>query len=381
MKDVIGSSSSLDSSDVHSGAEAASGSKWIRSTRKNVASPSTSTDASGAVKASEPVEEKRLKRMRRGYCVTSANEQETLESTGNITTSEQAKARLSPTQMNATRSSSPKKQITGHNEYPGKNIKNELPQAEFKKDNLALEIENDNLDKKTENKKLEQNSGIQKNKNLKQHVAVKNKKDLKQRGAPKEKNLGQKIEYESPELYIENKSTMMQIHSVLQDAFVGVTKEESQEKASVSGSVTKEDKEKPFNIQSVCEIFTKELVQGTVDNSIYVQKDDNLSKVTIPSQRNSHSRKLLILDLNGLLVDIVASVPVGRKPDKRMNHKAVFKRPFCDDFLKFCFDRFDMAVWSSRRKDNMKTVVDFLMADLKHKLLFCWVLEVIFKFT
>lgn len=27
---------------------------------------------------------------------------------------------------------------------------------------------------------------------------------------------------------------------------------------------------------------------------------------------------------------------------------SVYKRPFCDDFLKFCFDRFDVGIWSSR---------------------------------
>ncbi|KAE9466614.1 hypothetical protein C3L33_01463, partial [Rhododendron williamsianum] len=49
-------------------------------------------------------------------------------------------------------------------------------------------------------------------------------------------------------------------------------------------------------------------------------------------------KKLLILDVNGLLADIVHPPP------------RIFKRPFCNDFLKFCFERFDVGIWSSRTK-------------------------------
>ncbi|VFQ68521.1 unnamed protein product [Cuscuta campestris] len=83
-------------------------------------------------------------------------------------------------------------------------------------------------------------------------------------------------------------------------------------------------------------------------------------------------RKLLILDLNGLLADIIMPPPKGFKPDASFMRRAVFKRPFCDDFLKFCFERFDLAIWSSRSKRIIDRVVDYLLGDLKHKLLFCW---------
>ncbi|KAI3980404.1 hypothetical protein MKX01_003943 [Papaver californicum] len=69
-------------------------------------------------------------------------------------------------------------------------------------------------------------------------------------------------------------------------------------------------------------------------------------------------KKLLVLDLNGLLVDI--------------GKKSRTKRPFCDEFLKFCFERFHVGVWSSRKKGNVTNVVNFLMGDLKENLLFCW---------
>lgn len=29
---------------------------------------------------------------------------------------------------------------------------------------------------------------------------------------------------------------------------------------------------------------------------------------------------------------------------------SVYKRPFCDDFVKFCFERFEVGIWSSARE-------------------------------
>ncbi|KAK4257262.1 hypothetical protein QN277_006875 [Acacia crassicarpa] len=88
---------------------------------------------------------------------------------------------------------------------------------------------------------------------------------------------------------------------------------------------------------------------------------------------NSHSKKkLLVLDVNGLLADFVDHVPFGYKPDAWISKKSVFKRPFCDDFLKFCFDKFHVGVWSSRSKYNVDAAIQFLMGKSVSKLLFCW---------
>ncbi|KAL6973464.1 hypothetical protein U1Q18_027649 [Sarracenia purpurea var. burkii] len=83
-------------------------------------------------------------------------------------------------------------------------------------------------------------------------------------------------------------------------------------------------------------------------------------------------KKLLVLDVNGILADIVSCVSERYKPDTIISRKAVFKRPFCDDFLQFCFDRFRVGVWSSRTKRNMESILDFLMGKFKRDLLFCW---------
>ncbi|GFQ07732.1 hypothetical protein PHJA_002917200 [Phtheirospermum japonicum] len=83
-------------------------------------------------------------------------------------------------------------------------------------------------------------------------------------------------------------------------------------------------------------------------------------------------KKLLVLDVNGLLVDISAYVPYDYDPDDIIMRKAVFKRPYCDDFLKFCFERFNVGVWTSRTKRNVEPILDFLLGNDKCKLLFCW---------
>ncbi|KAM3703425.1 hypothetical protein ACJW31_04G095000 [Castanea mollissima] len=87
---------------------------------------------------------------------------------------------------------------------------------------------------------------------------------------------------------------------------------------------------------------------------------------------DSSRKKLLILDVNGLLLDIVPYAPSGYISDAIISMKPVFKRPFCDGFLQFCFDKFVVGVWSSRTKRNMDRLIDFLLGDSKHKLVFCW---------
>jgi hypothetical protein len=83
-------------------------------------------------------------------------------------------------------------------------------------------------------------------------------------------------------------------------------------------------------------------------------------------------KKLIILDINGLLADIVYRPPMEYVPDEFIAGRAVFKRPFCSDFLKFCFERFEVGVWSSRTKRNVDRLVDYLLGDFTSKLLFCW---------
>ncbi|KAK1643972.1 hypothetical protein QYE76_061777 [Lolium multiflorum] len=83
-------------------------------------------------------------------------------------------------------------------------------------------------------------------------------------------------------------------------------------------------------------------------------------------------KKLLILDLNGLLADINEDTHNAHMADAKVRGKLVFRRPYCDDFLNFCIRNFELGIWSSRKRKNVDSVVDILMRDLKPYLLFSW---------
>ncbi|OMO62940.1 NLI interacting factor [Corchorus capsularis] len=86
---------------------------------------------------------------------------------------------------------------------------------------------------------------------------------------------------------------------------------------------------------------------------------------------NFPKKKLLVLDLNGILVDVVPN-PGEFRPDIKLSGKGVFKRPFCNDFLEFCLRTFNVGIWSSRINKNVRILVDFLLRKRKKNLLFCW---------
>lgn len=86
----------------------------------------------------------------------------------------------------------------------------------------------------------------------------------------------------------------------------------------------------------------------------------------------SSRKKLLILDINGILADIIYPPPKGYKADTKIAGRAVFTRPFCSDFLKFCLERFNVAIWSSRSRKIIDRLVNYLMGDMKDNLIFSW---------
>ncbi|KAJ7971082.1 NLI interacting factor-like phosphatase [Quillaja saponaria] len=122
---------------------------------------------------------------------------------------------------------------------------------------------------------------------------------------------------------------------------------------------------------SSCVEEMSQLYLGVVNE----EEDSSSEFLKLPLVREpiAHLRKkLLVLDINGLLVDIVSPPPKGRKADLNIARRAIFKRPHCMEFLKFCFDNFEVGVWSSRKMENLERVTDYLMEDLKQKLLFSW---------
>ncbi|XP_021908778.1 uncharacterized protein LOC110822858 [Carica papaya] len=88
-------------------------------------------------------------------------------------------------------------------------------------------------------------------------------------------------------------------------------------------------------------------------------------------------KKLIVLSLNGLLVyrvffDDKLRMPKTRIVPARYGKHLVFKRPFCDEFMRFCFERFEVGIWSSALERNVEGVLGCVMGDLKSKLLFEW---------
>lgn len=99
---------------------------------------------------------------------------------------------------------------------------------------------------------------------------------------------------------------------------------------------------------------------------------ENSGALSIGAPKTLLKKKLLVLDLNGLLADVVSNPPKGCHGDIKIRRQAIFKRPFYRDFLEFCFERFEVAIWSSRTKRNFDSIVDYLVGEIKHKFLFCW---------
>ncbi|CAM6096782.1 unnamed protein product [Calypogeia fissa] len=85
-------------------------------------------------------------------------------------------------------------------------------------------------------------------------------------------------------------------------------------------------------------------------------------------------RHLLVLDINGLLLDTYrrGKQGPGRPYDAKVNKFSVYKRPFCDEFLRFCLDHFVVGVWSSAQKNNVYAFVEYIFKEAKEKLAFVW---------
>ncbi|XVE86192.1 hypothetical protein DITRI_Ditri18aG0016200 [Diplodiscus trichospermus] len=127
------------------------------------------------------------------------------------------------------------------------------------------------------------------------------------------------------------------------------------------------------NIDQIITISTLTLSDEGNSDSFDANETNDVPVAIIKTPVCQLRKKLLVLDLNGLLADIVYHPPKNYTADARIAGRAIFKRSFCDEFLRFCCERFEIGIWSSRNRKNLERVVDFVMGDMKRKLLFCWV--------
>lgn len=134
-------------------------------------------------------------------------------------------------------------------------------------------------------------------------------------------------------------------------------------------------KESSSQIRTEDNVYLQTAIEGSKLDASKESSSKSRDEDNLPSQINGHPnprKKLLVLDVNGLIVDIVAHPDEKYKPDTIIGRKAVYKRPYCDEFLKFCFERFNVGVWTSRTRRNIERVLDFLMKDTQKQLVFCW---------
>ncbi|KAL2509254.1 Haloacid dehalogenase-like hydrolase (HAD) superfamily protein [Forsythia ovata] len=113
------------------------------------------------------------------------------------------------------------------------------------------------------------------------------------------------------------------------------------------------------------------------ENSEDEKDNGNHLDISLEKLNLGPKKKLLVLCLGGLLVHRVHirhwdSVK-GLNPDLRYGKFRVFKRPFCTEFMQFCFQRFEVGLWSSATERNIDgLLVSITGAGMKNKLSFVW---------
>ncbi|KAI3765827.1 hypothetical protein L2E82_15872 [Cichorium intybus] len=74
---------------------------------------------------------------------------------------------------------------------------------------------------------------------------------------------------------------------------------------------------------------------------------------------------------------VVASNPWSQKETAcdtssgpHRSQSSFYKRPYCEGFLKFYFERFEVGLWSSALEHNIQGVLNHVVGELKSKFLF-----------
>ena len=80
--------------------------------------------------------------------------------------------------------------------------------------------------------------------------------------------------------------------------------------------------------------------------------------------------KLLILDLDETLIHATEE-PLTRQADFKTELYSVYKRPFVDRFLEFCFQNFKVGVWTTAGKEFAEEVVQNIFTS-GYTLEFLW---------
>lgn len=84
-------------------------------------------------------------------------------------------------------------------------------------------------------------------------------------------------------------------------------------------------------------------------------------------------RKLLILDLDETLI-YATEEKLDRQQDFIVGQYFVYKRPFLESFLRFCFENFDVAIWTTATKSYAVEILKIILKK-DQNLQFLWTRE------
>ncbi|XP_050229740.1 uncharacterized protein LOC126678872 [Mercurialis annua] len=105
------------------------------------------------------------------------------------------------------------------------------------------------------------------------------------------------------------------------------------------------------------------------------EEEDLILKNLLHKMNLGPKKKLLVLS-PGVLCQKIRTFdknkPRNCTADARFGTILVFKRPYCDEFVKFCFERFEVGIWSSAIEKNLNNVLGCLLGELRSKVLFAW---------
>ncbi|XP_047169592.1 uncharacterized protein LOC124838116 [Vigna umbellata] len=107
------------------------------------------------------------------------------------------------------------------------------------------------------------------------------------------------------------------------------------------------------------------------------EKQDSVTELKLPFEKLNLGprKKLLVMNLNGLLMHRVhrrdlCKVSMSRSPDGVYGSFLVFKRPFCEEFMKFCLERFEVGIWSSAMEHNMEAALAIAIGSIRKNISF-----------
>lgn len=81
-------------------------------------------------------------------------------------------------------------------------------------------------------------------------------------------------------------------------------------------------------------------------------------------------KKLLILDIDETLI-YSSETLLDHDPDFSFGQFHTYKRPFLKEFLQFCFEHFEVAIWTSATKSYAVNITEHIL-EKEQKLSFFW---------